>query len=142
MLRNKGRIADGLIKNLMGSSHSGFSVHNAGRVAMDDREAQERVAQCIIRNTFSVADTITNGFIYWLLASDEKWSKARIATDAAKRDCFQERIPPMARKPSDGWDCVLSFNRYQTTIKGTAKLDWIPVYLSGAYLLTNSFSLS
>ena len=44
----------------MGWRHSGFSVHNAVRVARDDHEARERVAQYIIRNTFSVANIIYN----------------------------------------------------------------------------------
>ena len=40
--------------------HSGFSVHNAVRVARDDYEARERVAQYIVRNAFSVENIIYN----------------------------------------------------------------------------------
>jgi len=38
----------------MGWRHSGFSVHNGVRVARDDEQAREALAQYIIRNTFSV----------------------------------------------------------------------------------------
>ena len=34
--------------------HSGFSVHNRVRVARDDEQGREALAQYIIRNTFSV----------------------------------------------------------------------------------------
>jgi hypothetical protein len=60
MLRKKDKITDELINNLMGWRHSGFSMHNAVRVARDDDEARERVAQYIIRNAFSVANILYN----------------------------------------------------------------------------------
>jgi len=60
MLKKKDKITDEIINNLMGWRHSGFSMHNAVRVARDDVEARERVAQYIIRNAFSVANILYN----------------------------------------------------------------------------------
>lgn len=59
-LKKKDMSNDEIIANLMSWRHSGFSVHNAVRVARDDNEARERVAQYIIRNAFSVANIIYN----------------------------------------------------------------------------------
>jgi len=56
MLEKEGKIDDTLIKNIMGWRHmSGFSVHNGVRIARDDEEGKEGVAQYIIRNPFSEA---------------------------------------------------------------------------------------
>lgn len=54
MLKAEGKIGDELINNLMNWKHSGFSVHNGVRIAKDDEEGKENLAQYIIRNTFSL----------------------------------------------------------------------------------------
>ena len=54
MLKAEGKIGDALINNLMSWKHTGFSVHNGVRIAKDDEEGKENVAQYIIRNTFSL----------------------------------------------------------------------------------------
>ncbi len=54
MLKEEGKIGDDLINRLMSWRHSGFSVHNGVRVARDDEQGREALAQYIIRNTFSV----------------------------------------------------------------------------------------
>lgn len=54
MLKKEGKIDDTLIKNIMGWRHiSGFSVHNGVRIARDDEEGKEGLAQYISRNPFS-----------------------------------------------------------------------------------------
>ncbi len=53
MLKKEGKITDEIINNLMSWRHSGFSVHNGVRIARDDDEGREKIAQYIIRNTFS-----------------------------------------------------------------------------------------
>ena len=54
MLKKEGKIGDELINKLMNWRHSGFSVHNKVRIARDDEQGKEALAQYIIRNTFSV----------------------------------------------------------------------------------------
>ncbi len=54
MLKEEGKIGDDLINRLMSWRHSGFSVHNRVRVARDDEQGRESLAQYIIHNTFSV----------------------------------------------------------------------------------------
>jgi hypothetical protein len=58
MLKREGKIDDVLIRKLMGWRHSGFSVYRGNRIARDDQEGQEALAQYIIRNAFS-EDKIT-----------------------------------------------------------------------------------
>ncbi len=53
MLKKEKKITDEIINNLMSWRHSGFSVHNGVRIARDDDEGREKIAQYIIRNTFS-----------------------------------------------------------------------------------------
>ena len=54
MLKAEGKIGDNIISNLMSWKHTGFSVHNGVRIARDDEEGKENLAQYIIRNTFSL----------------------------------------------------------------------------------------
>lgn len=54
MLREEGKIGDDAIGRLLTWRHSGFSVHNGVRVRRSDEEGRERIAQYIVRNTFSV----------------------------------------------------------------------------------------
>ena len=54
MLKAEGKIGDNIINNLMSWKHTGFSVHNGVRIARDDEEGKENLAQYIIRNTFSL----------------------------------------------------------------------------------------
>jgi len=54
MLKEEGKINDNLIVKLMKWRHSGFSIHNGVRIARDDEEGRESLAQYILRNTFSL----------------------------------------------------------------------------------------
>jgi hypothetical protein len=55
MLKKEGKIDDELIAKLLTWKHnSGFSVHNGVRLARDDENGRESLAQYIIRNPFSV----------------------------------------------------------------------------------------
>lgn len=55
MLHKAGKIDAALVQNLMKWQHtSGFSVHGGTRIARDNDEGKERLAQYIIRNPFSL----------------------------------------------------------------------------------------
>jgi hypothetical protein len=55
MLKNEGRIDDFLIANLLTRRHNfGFSVHNGVRLARNDEDGREALAQYIIRKPFAV----------------------------------------------------------------------------------------
>jgi hypothetical protein len=55
MLKQEGKIDDGLIEKIMKWRHnSGFSVHNGVRLSRDDEAGRESLAQYIMRNPFSV----------------------------------------------------------------------------------------
>jgi len=58
MLKEEGKIGDGLINRLMSWRHYDFSVHNGVRVRRNDEQAREALAEYIIRNTFSVEKLI------------------------------------------------------------------------------------
>jgi hypothetical protein len=53
MLKRKGKIVDDLIQKLMNWRHSGFSVYAGNRIARDDKDGQEALAQYIMRNAFA-----------------------------------------------------------------------------------------
>ena len=54
MLKEEEKITEELIDKLMNWNHSGFSVHKGEQIARDDEEGREKLAQYIIRNTFSM----------------------------------------------------------------------------------------
>lgn len=55
MLKKEGKIDDDFIRMLMGWRHnSGFSVENGVRIARDDEDGKEALAQYILRNPFSI----------------------------------------------------------------------------------------
>ena len=45
MLKAEGKIGDAFINNLMSWNHTGFSVHNGVRIARDDEEGKQNLAQ-------------------------------------------------------------------------------------------------
>ena len=53
-LKAEGKIDNALISNLKSFQHTGFSVHNGVRIAKDDEQGKENVAQHNIHNTFSL----------------------------------------------------------------------------------------
>jgi hypothetical protein len=53
MLKGEGKIHNELIEKLMGWHHSGFSVHAGNRIASDDRQGQQALAEYSLRNAFS-----------------------------------------------------------------------------------------
>ncbi len=61
MLKKEGKIDDDLIAKLLTWKHnSGFSVHNGVRLARDDENGRESLAQYIIRNPFSIKKVTYN----------------------------------------------------------------------------------
>jgi hypothetical protein len=53
MLKREGKIGAELIEKLMNRRHSGFSVPAGNRIARDDRDGQQALAQYILRSAFS-----------------------------------------------------------------------------------------
>jgi len=53
MLKEEEKINEELIDKLMNWNHSGFSVHQGEQIARNDEIGREKLAQYIIRNTFS-----------------------------------------------------------------------------------------
>jgi hypothetical protein len=61
MLKKEGKIDDDLVAKILTWKHnSGFSVHNGARLARDDENGRESLAQYIIRNPFSVKKVTYN----------------------------------------------------------------------------------
>jgi len=60
MLKEEEKITEELIDKLMNWNHSGFSVHKGEQIARNDEEGREKLAQYIIRNTFSMEKLTCN----------------------------------------------------------------------------------
>jgi hypothetical protein len=54
MLLRERRIDEAVIRTLLGWRHSGFSLHNAVRIASDDPEGRRAVAEYLLRSPFSL----------------------------------------------------------------------------------------
>ena len=54
MLRKANKINDARIRMLLGWRHSAFTTHRGNRIARNDRDGQEALAQYILRKAFSV----------------------------------------------------------------------------------------
>ncbi|MDF1555458.1 MAG: transposase [Deferrisomatales bacterium] len=55
LLKNEGKIDQHRIRAILGWRHSGFSTYRGDPVRRDDQRGQERLAQYVTRNAFSVA---------------------------------------------------------------------------------------